>query len=264
MERKFKIALCQLQVEEEKGSNLAKAARMIIKAANGGAKIVSLPEIWNTPYYPKRMVEAGEPENGKTVAFLSELARGEGVYLIGGSIPEVEGDKLYNTAFVFNPKGEVIAKNRKTHLFDIDIPGVASFKESDTFTPGDGPTVFDTPEYGKIGLAICFDLRFAEMFSSMKEQGANLIFLPTQFTAATGALHWEQLVRSRALDNQIFFAGSAAANNQSSKFHSWGHSMIATPMGDICGQLDEREGIVFGDIDYDYLDAIRQQIPLRR
>ncbi|MDR1271426.1 MAG: carbon-nitrogen hydrolase family protein [Clostridiales Family XIII bacterium] len=263
MERKYKIALCQTLVEDEKGANLAKVARFVIKAASNGAAMICLPEIWNCPYDVKVMADTAEPENGRTVAFMSELAHGEKIYLVGGSIPERDGDRVYNTSFVFDPNGRLIAKNRKTHLFDVDIDGGVKFKESDTFSPGNGPAVFDTA-FGKVGLAICFDVRYPEMFAEMRDKGAHLVFLPAQFNTVTGPAHWELLMRSRGVDNQLFFAACSAARNMRAKYKSWGHSMIATPYGDLCGVIDEREGIVYGEIDLDYMDNVKRQIPLPR
>jgi predicted amidohydrolase len=194
---------------------------------------------------------------------MSALARDNEVYLVGGSIPERDGDGYYNTSVIFGPDGELIGKHRKVHLFDIDIAGGPSFRESDTLTPGEGVTVFDT-EFGRIGVAICFDVRFAGMFSEMAADGCHLVVLPAAFTLTTGAAHWELLIRSRALDNQFYFAACAPARSESLKFKSWAHSIIADPWGDLRAAAATGETVIFGEIDLSYMDKVRREIPVGR
>ncbi|MCL2493568.1 MAG: carbon-nitrogen hydrolase family protein, partial [Clostridiales bacterium] len=144
---------------------------------------------------------------------------------------------------------------------DIDIAGGLRFKESDTLSPGGGVTLFDT-DFGKMGLAICFDVRFPEMFAEMAAAGAHLIFLPASFNNTTGPAHWELLLRARALDNQLFLAACASARNPAAHYASWGHSCVTTPWGDVAGAADEREAIVYAEIDRSYADRIRREIPI--
>jgi predicted amidohydrolase len=193
---------------------------------------------------------------------MSNLARANKIFLIGGSIPESDDGAMYNTSFVFNPDGALIAKHRKIRLFDVDVVGGIRFKESDFFAPGKSLTLFDT-DFGRMGLAICFDVRFPEMFLEMANAGAHIIFLPASFNMTTGPVHWDILMRSRALDNQIFFAACSPARNLAAKYHSWGHSCIVTPWGDYCGAADARETILYGDIDLDFMEKVRAEIPLR-
>ncbi|MDR3305725.1 MAG: carbon-nitrogen hydrolase family protein [Clostridiales Family XIII bacterium] len=261
MDRKYKIALCQMLVSNDKDENREKAARLVNEAAAAGAKVVCLPEIWNSPYDVKKFAGYEEPSDGPSVRLMSGLARENGIFLIGGSIPERGEGGMYNTSFVFDPSGAVIARHRKVHLFDVDIEGGIHFKESDFFAAGDALTTFDT-DFGTMGLAICFDVRFPEMFRQMTRAGAHIIFLPASFNMTTGPVHWDLLMRSRALDNQIFFAACSPARDLSASYHSWGHSCIATPWGDYCGAADQRETIVYGVVDRDYQDKIRQEIPL--
>jgi omega-amidase len=233
------------------------------KAARGDARVVSLPEMWNCPYGNEYFPVYAEEEGGRSFAFMSELAKEHGVYLVGGSVPESSDGRYYNTSFIFGPDGGLIGRHRKVHLFDIDVEGGPRFKESDALAPGESLTAVDT-EFGRIGVAICFDLRFAEMFQAMAADGCHLIILPAAFTLATGAAHWELLIRSRALDNQCYVAGCAPARSDTLKFKSWAHSLIADPWGDVRAAAAAEETVVFGAIDSTYLDKVRRELPVFR
>jgi predicted amidohydrolase len=258
---KYTLALCQFSSSEDRDESFEKASRFVGKAARAGARVVAMPEMWNCPYGNEYFPKYAESEGGRSFAFMSELARENNVYLVGGSIPESADGNYYNTSFVFGKGGELIGKHRKVYLFDIDISGGPSFKESDTLAPGEGLTVVDT-EFGKIGVAICFDVRFAEMFSSLAMDGCHLVVLPAAFTLATGAAHWELLIRSRALDNQCYFAACAPARSEKLKFRCWAHSMLADPWGDIRAAAAVEETVVFGEIDLGYLDKVRRELPV--
>jgi len=261
MNNSYKIAICQMGVSRDKEQNKERAAHFVGQAAKGGAVAVCLPEIWNCPYEVKLFSAYAEPEDGPSVSLMSGLARKYGVYLVGGSIPEQAEEALYNTSFVFSPTGGLIAKHRKVHLFDVDIENGIRFRESGFFAAGDKLTVFDT-DYGKMGLAICFDLRFPEMFREMSKAGARLIFLPASFNMTTGPAHWDTLIKSRALDNQVYLAACASARTPGSPYVSWGHSCVATPWGEYSAALDAREAVAWASIDMDYLQKIRQEIPV--
>jgi predicted amidohydrolase len=269
MNDSYKIALCQMMVVSVKEHNMKRAEKYISEAAGNGAQVVCLPEIWICPYDVKLFGSYAEPENGPSVSFMRDTARKHGIYLIGGSIPELAGpdedkkggSRVYNTSFVFSPSGEMIAKHRKVHLFDVDIENGIRFKESEFFSAGSGPTLFDT-EFGKMGLAICFDLRFPEMFRIMAEEGAEIIFLPASFNMTTGPVHFELLIKSRALDNQFYLAANASARNKETSYLSWGHSCVATPWGEIAASADEKESIVYATIDPDYIKKVRKEIPI--
>ena len=264
----FKIALCQKNgsqkktTEECKAENNVKAENMIKEAVAGGAQIVVLPEIWNAPYSNRAFEPFSEDEDGPTVKLMSSWASKYDIYLVGGSIPEKGKDgKLYNTCFVFDRKGNKIAKHRKAHMFDINIPGKMRFMESDVLTPGDSMTTFDT-EYGKMGVAICFDVRFPEFIRKEALDGAQLVFLPASFNMTTGPAHWDLTIRARALDNQIFFAACAPARNEKSSYLSYSNSCVADPWGTFIAHADEKEQILYCDIDLDRVGKIRSQLPL--
>lgn len=265
----YKIALCQLLVTPDKKNNIRNAEKSIDEAAGNGAGIVCLPEIWNGPYDTKAFGDFAEEESGPSVMFMSDAARRHHIYLIGGSIPEQDNNKrdgdgkplVYNTSFVFSPSGKIIAKHRKIHLFDVDVENGVRFKESDFFSAGDSLTLFDT-DYGKMGLAICFDVRFPDMFQMMAKAGAEIVFLPASFNMTTGPAHWDLLIRSRALDNQFYMAACATARNPDASYTSWGHSCVATPWGDFSAKTDEKESIVYATIDPSYIQKVRNEIPI--
>jgi predicted amidohydrolase len=245
----------------EKERNLAKAESMIRKAAGKGAQVIALPEIFNCPYSNKYFRKFAEDENGATVRFLSSLAAELGIYLVGGSIPEIDNGNIYNTSFSFDREGKMIGKHRKLHMFDIDIKGGIRFMESETLTPGDSVTVLDT-EYCKIGVAICYDVRFPELFRKMTLDGVKLVILPGAFNMTTGPAHWDLTMRARALDNQIYFAAVSPARDPESPYQAYGSSCVVSPWGEFCGRTDSRESIVYAEIDLDYVEDIRNQLPL--
>lgn len=259
MNTKFKLAVVQLRTELIQEETMAKAEKMICEAAAAGADFVCLPEMWNCPYtraYFKKYAHLGHE---KAVAEMSRWARENHIYLVGGSVPELEGEHIYNTCFIFDRDGKIIARHRKMHLFDVDIPG-ARFMESNTFTRGDDITVFDT-EYGKMGAAVCFDVRFPELIRTMTMRGAQVVFLPAQFGVTTGSVHWELMLRARAMDNEIFFVGASAARYEGFNYECWGHSAVVEPFGMVIAECDEKEQILYSDIDLGRIDEVRKQLP---
>ncbi len=257
----FQLALCQMKVDMDKEINLSKAESMIRTAAEHGAEVVALPEMFNCPYSNKYFRDYAEEGEGKTVSFLSALAKDLKIYLVGGSIPELDGGKVYNTSFSFDRDGHVIGKHRKVHLFDIDVKGGIRFMESETLTQGNQVTVLET-DLCKIGVAICFDVRFPELFRKMTLDGAGLVILPGAFNMTTGPAHWDLTMRARALDNQIYFAAVSPARDLEGPYQAYGNSCVVNPWGEFSGKTDARESIVYADIDLDYMNGIREQLPL--
>jgi predicted amidohydrolase len=258
---KYKLALCQMNSSENKDESMERAAAFVNRAADVGAKVISLPEMWNSPYDNSSFEPYSEPEDGPSVEFMSDLAKNNEIFLIGGSIPERDGDNLYNTSYIFGPDGVRIGKHRKIHLFDIDVQGGVSFRESDTLSGGDAITIIDT-DFGKIGVAICFDVRFPYIFEKMAHEGVHLVLLPASFSITTGPVHWDILMRSRALDNQLYFAACSPARDVTKKYKAYGHSCIVDPWGEFCGIAALGETIVYGDIDLDYMQKVREEIPI--
>ena len=227
----IRLGLCQTRVTRDKGENLRLAEAALRQAADQGANLALLPEMFNCPYENPCFPLYGE------------------------------GDKVYNTCFPFSPQGEELARHRKVHLFDIDVPGGQRFKESDTLAAGNQITVVDTP-LGTLGLAICFDIRFAELFRVMGDRGAQLILVPAAFNMTTGPVHWDLAFRMRALDQQCFVAGCSPARDEKASYVAYGHSLVCNPWGEILAQLDEKPGVQVVDIDLGDLAKYRGQIPI--
>lgn len=258
----FKIALCQSRVVDNKVKNLENAYNHISEAASNGADMVALCEMFNCPYSGKYFSKYGEKEcSSETINMLKAVSKEKGVYIIGGSIPEISEDRIYNTSYVLNPDGEVIAKHRKTHLFDVNIENGIRFMESDYLFPGEDITVFDT-SFGRAGLCICYDIRFPEMIRSLALKGAQIIFVPAAFNMTTGPAHWDILFRARALDNQVYMAGISPAREEDGVYTAYGHSIITNPWGQVINVANESQEIIYGDIDIDYENKIRQELPL--
>ncbi|WP_292886089.1 carbon-nitrogen hydrolase family protein [Methanobrevibacter sp. UBA212] len=259
---KVRIALCQMNVVDDKKANLKKAGSFIADSAHSNADFIVLPEMFNCPYSNDKFVEYGENEHDScTLNTISQLAESYNVYILAGSIPEREGDKLYNTSYLFDKTGSIIAKHRKMHLFDIDVKGRITFKESDVLTAGDDFTIADT-DFGRIGIGICYDVRFVELARIMAEKGAEILFYPGAFNQTTGPAHWELLFRSRALDNQVFCIGVAPALNIDASYHSYGHSIIANPWGEVIAQAGEKEELVICEIDLSEIKKVREELPV--
>ena len=256
----FKLALCQIMTGSEKQETMDRAEAMVRTASENGADVVALPEMFACPYVRPAFLPFSEPEDGESVRRMAYWAREYGVVLVGGTIPERDGGKLYNTCFVFDKTGAVIAKHRKAHMFDVDISGGITFKESDSFTPGDDICVFDT-EYGRMGVCICFDMRFPELIRAMARRGAELIVVPAQFNTTTGPAHWELTVRARAIDNELWFAAVSAARNVGFKYECWGHSTVAGPYGDVKAACDEKEQILYCPVNLSEVDRVRRELP---
>uniref|UniRef100_UPI00398EEE06 omega-amidase NIT2 isoform X1 n=2 Tax=Pristiophorus japonicus TaxID=55135 RepID=UPI00398EEE06 len=258
---KFRLALIQLKVSPLKASNHSKVRTLVKEATVKGAKIVALPECFNSPYGTNYFPEYAEKIPGESTQVLSEIAKENRIYLIGGSIPEEDGGKFYNACTVFAPDGSMLLKYRKIHLFDIDVPGKIHFQESETLSPGNSLCTFDTP-YCKTGIGICYDLRFPELAQIYTQQGCQLLVYPGAFNMTTGPAHWELLQRARAVDNQIYVAGVSPAQNEKNSYVAWGHSTIVNPWGEIVTKAGTDETIIYGDIDLKYLSDVRQQIPV--
>lgn len=257
-----RIACLQLRVMQDKYDNIEQLAEIIGSGAADGADIISLPEMWNCPYQTELFPEYAEPEQGDTWLAMSTLARKNNVYFVGGSIPEVDEEgRVFNTSYVFDREGKQIGKHRKVHLFDIYATGQQVFKESDTLTGGDSFSTFET-EWCKMGVNICFDIRFPESARLPALDGAKVIFNPAAFNMTTGPCHWELGFRQRAIENQIYMVGTSAARDMEAGYIAYGHSIITDPWGDIVMQMDEKPGVTVTEIDLDYIDTVRAKLPL--
>ena len=257
----MKLGLVQMRVSANKEENLAVAHAAVGRLSARGADIVVLPEMFCCPYENSAFPVYAEAFGEGVTTALSETAKEFGVYLVGGSMPEREGEALYNTSFVFDPEGACIARHRKVHLFDINVPGGQVFCESDVFTAGEEVTVFET-KFGKIGLCICFDIRFPELSRKMALMGADLIVCPAAFNRTTGPAHWELLHRTRAVDNQLFVCAASPARDETASYVAYGHSMAVSPWGEILAEAGEGECELLVELNLAKNDEIRASLPL--
>lgn len=262
----IKIALCQMKVIDNKEENLKKAISMIKTASKMDANLIILPEMFNCPYENEKFIEySEEAENSYTLNLISKIASEEKKYILAGSIPEKEttstSEKIYNTSFMFNPDGKIIAKHRKMHLFDIDVKGKIYFKESDTLTAGNQITIAET-SFGKIGIGICYDIRFPELARLMALEGADILCYPGAFNLTTGPAHWEMLFKARACDNQVFTIGVAPALDKNANYNSYGHSLIVNPWGEIISSASFEEELIIAEIDLNEIKKVREELPL--
>lgn len=263
----MKMTVVQMQtlVYHEKEKSLQQLDELfsgIPEIRDGRADLVALPEMFNTPYETSNFPKYAEPEGGETWQACAALAKKYGVYLSAGSISEQdETGHIYNTAYFFDRSGHQIGKHRKVHLFDIDVKGGQSFRESDTLTAGDEIAVFNT-EFGPMGICICFDCRFPEICRIMVEKGAKVILVPAAFNMTTGPAHWDILFRQRAVDNQCFMIATSDARDMNFSYHAWGHSMVVSPWGTVLAELNEKPGWQVTQLDLSQVDTVRQQLPL--
>lgn len=257
----MKTACLQMPVTDDKCENLRTAQAYICEAKRNGADIAVLPEMFCCPYENKSFIENAEPEGGFIFSELSRFAKENGILLVGGTMPEKCGDKLYNTCFVFDENGKLIAKHRKMHLFDIDVEGGQRFKESDTFSAGDSVTLFDC-KFGRMGVMVCFDIRFVELSRIMALEGAEAIFVPAAFNMTTGPAHWELSFRQRAVDNQLFMLGCAPARDTSAAYVSYGNSIVTDPWGSVLARAGHAPEILYAEPDLSLNRKIRKELPI--
>ncbi|KAL4913778.1 carbon-nitrogen hydrolase [Aspergillus aurantiobrunneus] len=272
LKKPLKLALVQLASGADKAVNLAHARTKVLEAAKAGASLIVLPECFNSPYgtqyFPKyaETLLPSPPTKEQSPSFhaLSAIAAEAKAYLVGGSIPELEttSNKFYNTSLVFSPAGALIGTHRKTHLFDIDIPGRITFKESEVLSPGNQLTIVDLPDYGKIALAICYDIRFPEPSMIAARNGAFALIYPGAFNTTTGPLHWQLLARARAVDNQTYVALCSPARDMNATYHAYGHSLVADPSAKVLSEAEESENIIYADLDNETIQSVRKGIPI--
>ena len=265
---KINIALCQMNVVDNKEENIGKAIQMIKESKKQGADLAVLPEMFNCPYENEKFIEYAEELNdSKTLSEIAKHAKEEDIHVLAGSIPELEindednSESIYNTAVLFDNKGKFLGKHRKMHLFDIDVKGKIYFKESDTLSAGNEFTVIKT-DLAKIGIGICYDIRFVELSRIMALEGAEILIFPGAFNLTTGPAHWQMLFKSRALDNQVYAIGVAPALDKDANYNSYGHSIAVNPWGEVIEELSFDEELKIVEIDLDEISRIREEIPV--
>ena len=259
---KFLAAAVQMLASSDKDANLKEAEARIREAAAKGAQLVALPEVFNWRGEKGEEKLFAEQVPGPTSTLMAQIAGQLNIFLLAGSIlEELPGsNKVYNTSLLFDPRGRLLARYRKIHLFDVQIEGGVSTMESETRQGGEEVVAAET-ELCRMGLTICYDLRFPELFRALVAKGAELIFVPSAFTALTGEAHWEPLLRARAIENQVYIIAPDQVGHNPKSFAAYGHSMMVDPWGRILARASDRPGVVFAEIDLTYLAKIRAQLP---
>lgn len=222
---------------------------------------IMLPEMFMMPYELKYMELYKQNSDSKVLSFLSEIAKNHKAYLIGGSIPFTENNKIYNRSYIFDRTGKVITHYDKIHLFEVTYPNGKHFSEAKSLTKGDKITTFDT-EFGKMGVMICFDIRFPLLAHKLMSLGCKAIFVPAAFNTYTGPMHWHTTFRARAIDNQLFVISSSPARDSFGKYEPFGHSLVCNPLGRIVNELDEKPGCFISDIDLESVEKTRSILPI--
>ena len=269
----MKISAIQMNTGHDKAANLAQAEALVAGAAAADAPdMVVLPEVFahiggsvaDRHNAAEELPEPGE-DGGAAYEMLRALARDHSVFVHGGSFIERAGDQYFNTTVAFDRAGQELVRYRKVHLFNVTTPDGKSYRESDTFGAGDTVVTYQADEL-TIGCSICYDLRFAELYRRLAEQGADVIMVPAAFTLQTGKDHWEVLLRARAIETQTYIAAAAQTGTYmdgNDQRATWGHSMIVDPWGNMVAQASDFPGFTSAAVDREYIGAVRARIPVR-
>ena len=257
----MRVAAVQLNSNGEKERNLAAAERQVRAAAAAGAEFVALPEKWNLLAGGEELVAGAEPLDGPSLTAARGWAGDLGIHLLAGSISErgAEGEKASNTSVLIGPEGEDVAVYRKIHMFDVDAGGV-SYRESEHERPGSEAVTAPLGEL-TLGMTVCYDLRFPELFRILALQGARIVAVPSAFTLATGRDHWEVLLRARAIEDQVFVVAPNQTGEAPPHYSSFGRSMIVDPWGVVLATAPDGEGFIAAELDLAAQDRIRESLP---
>lgn len=260
--KKLQVTLCQLSVGSEVTANLAKAESFISEAAKRGSRLVVLPECFTCPYgikYFSKYAESIEPGN-PTYDLISSLARKFCLWITAGSIPEKKGQQFFNTSMTFGPDGLLKHVHRKVHLFRIFTEDV-KMDEGEILSPGCAAEVVEMEKNLKFGVGICFDIRYPQLSWRYSSQGSSFLIYPGAFNKVSGPLHWELLGRARAVDTQQYVLLCSSASDTNAEYVAWGHSMVIDPEGKVVKQLDEDEGFIDCELDFEFLEETRKRFP---
>ena len=258
----YLAAAVQMNAGPDKAANLERAERLVRVGAARGANLVALPEVFNWRGKRNEQAAAAETLDGQSLTLMSRLARELQIHIVAGSVTEqIDGDsRCYNTSALLGPDGGRIAVYRKIHLFDVDLPGRVTVRESDAKLAGAEVVTGATP-LGAIGLSICYDLRFPELYRRLTFAGAQIIAIPSAFTFPTGEAHWEPLLRARAIENQAYVIAPAQFGPNIYGYSDYGNSMIVDPWGRVIARAADQEGVVVAPIDLEYQERVRRELP---
>ena len=262
--RTLRAATVQLTSSDDSARNVEAAERLVQRAAAAGARLVVLPEKWHYIHAGERLLRGAEDLEGPSLSAARGWARRWGIALVAGSVVEraQDGERSYNTSVLIRPDGEVGAVYRKIHLFDVEVGGTV-YRESDAALPGDRPVLGEALGR-RIGMSVCYDLRFPELYRAYADSGAELITVPSAFTAATGRDHWEPLLRARAIENQAFVLAANQVGVHADGSRSYGRSMIVDPWGVVLAQAPDGETVAIADLDMEQLHRVRASLPALR
>lgn len=266
-----RLALVQMVSSSEPDRSLEQLSRLMQKTSSADPDAVFLPENFLSLGHP-RPLEVAEQVSAEVLVALAEMAEQASVSLFAGTLPllrrpdgtEVGDGRVRAASIVFDPTGQIIARYDKMHMFDVDVDdGQGRYRESSTFEPGQEPVAVQT-DFGLVGLSVCYDLRFPEFYRVLFEQGVDVIAVPSAFTVTTGAAHFEVLMRARAIENSCYMVAACQGGDHDSGRQTWGHSMVVDPWGEVVGELEQGEGVLIVDIDFDRMREIRREMPFRQ
>lgn len=257
----MKITVIQNQVKEKISDSLKSVNELLIKSGISNTDFIVLPEMFTTPYELKYLKENAGKDTSLILSFLKNIALKYNCYVIGGTIPFKENNKIYNRMYVFNRFGEIITKYDKIHLFEVTYSNQKHFKESDILTKGNEIITFKT-EFGEMGVMICFDIRFPRLAEKIADKGAKVIFVPAAFNTFTGPLHWRTTFRARAIDNQLYLVGCSPSRNSYGNYLTYGHSLLVNPYGEVLNEMNEQPGYFTMNINLDLIQEARKRIPI--
>ncbi len=262
----MRVALCQTNCGEDVAANYEQVFGLLEVAAADGADLAALPEVWPRQGSAREIREAAEPVPGPRTDRLSELAARRRMWVHGGSVLERDGERIFNTSVLFDRSGELVATYRKIHLFDADPPGAVPSRESSVFSAGDQIVTAET-EFGRVGLSICYDLRFPELYRALAVRGATILFVPAAFRFETGVDHWEPLLRARAIEDQAFVVAAAQWGTwgpPGRERRNFGHSLVADPWGNLVAEAPDGVGVNVAELHLARVEQVRQILPSLR
>ena len=262
----MRVALCQTNCGEDLVANEGQVFGLLEEAASGHADVAALPEVWPRQGSAKQIREAAEPIPGPRTDRLAEAAAYHRMWVHGGSVLERDGERVFNTSVLFDREGTLVASYRKIHLFDADPPGAVPSRESSVFSAGDRVVTAET-EFGRVGLSICYDVRFPELYRTLAVRGATIMFVPAAFRYETGVDHWATLLRARAIEDQAFVVAAAQWGTwgpPGRERRNFGHSLVADPWGRLVAEAPDGVGVTFADLDLRQVERTREILPALR
>ncbi len=262
----MKVALCQTNSDEDVAANEARVSALLEEAAGGGADLACLPEVWPCQGSAPQVRAAAEPIPGPRTERLAEVARRHGMWVHGGSVLELDGERVHNTSVLFDRRGELVARYRKIHLFDADPPGAQPSRESFLYSAGEEIVTAET-EFGRAGMSICYDVRFPELYRALAANGATVLFVPSAFREETGRDHWDVLLRARAIEEQCFVFAAAQWGTwgpEGRERRNHGNSLVVDPWGRVLARAPDGVGVTFAEVDLEEVRRVREVLPALR